>query len=580
MKKNPDTYYRQARPSEVISLDTMMSIRALHSLNMRAESIVDFMPWRAQSALKLLSEAIKPHTDVLDLDHIFQMAKPPSTDDAPLQPTTLLSLFKHLLTTHNFSPDYDDSAEFYTRNNETYERLPSECQTAIATALNRLQGIQFYLDDLAEYWHTTLEQSRQTNLHFLASCLALHIQLISTVSMKDGSLPLSGGALITLLSSDSDLPNINLYRVAITSEADGDLWLAGAFIIMRHFANFPSEDNPCVLYVPGDNLKYFDSPDSLKDLLCAAFKSSLKSKLLSCIAKAQHSSVEGLIKKGLTKTNIDLKPTQFSQRFFYDQTLQLVNVHQQNIRYLWANASTDNKQKTYWSEHLTSDMTQAFKSWVTFSKPYIGPKEPIENTPPSPPAKEKTLKPINIHVYLHNDLTGKYSNASLLENYFSWVQAELKDITQREIHVNIISTEKTQKLRNYNYKHASSAESVYGWKKQATRYLKSNSQSLSPLDLHLLLTNDDVNIRILGVAIHPSEGGQFAVASTTSYRTAAHEIGHLLGATHENGAVIYNGWWHNTLMKSPDFFFLLRGSAYRFSDDNREAIANHLKQFN
>lgn len=580
MKNNPDTYHRHGLPSEVISLDTAMAIRALHSLNMRAEGIVDFMPWRAQSALKLLSEAIKPYTDVLNLDHIFQMVNPPGTDDAPLQPTTLQSIFKHLLTIHNFAPDYNASAEFYTRKNETYERLPSECQTAITTALNQLLGIQFYLDDLAEYWQTTLKQSQLTNLHFLASCLALHIQFISTVSMKDGSLPLSGGALITLLSSDTDLTNSYLYRVAITTEADGDLWLAGAFVIMRHSAHSPSEDNPCVLYVPGDNLKYFDNPDTLKALFCAAFNTPLKSKLFSCIAKAQHSSMEGLIKKGLTNINIDLKPTLFSQRFFYDQTLQLVNLHQQNIRYLWANDSADNKQKTYWAEYLTSDMTQAFKSWVTFSKPYVGPDEPIVHTPPSPPAKENTLKPINIHVYLHNDLAGKYSDASLLENYFSWVQTELKDITQREIHVNIISTEKTQKLRNYHYKHASSAESVYGWKKQATRYLKSNSQSLSPLDLHLLLTNDDVNIHILGVAIHHREGGQFAVASVSSYRTAAHEIGHLLGATHENGAVIYNGWWHNTLMKSPDFFFLLRGSAYRFSDDNREAIANHLKQFN
>ncbi|MNG41303.1 hypothetical protein D3C84_1303970 [compost metagenome] len=50
----------------------------------------------------------------------------------------------------------------------------------------------------------------------------------------------------------------------------------------------------------------------------------------------------------------------------------------------------------------------------------------------------------------------------------------------------------------------------------------------------------------------------------------------MLGATHEDAEVIYNGWWHDTIMNDSN---ALHGNEYRFSDKNRENIRNYLSQF-
>jgi len=111
-----------------------------------------------------------------------------------------------------------------------------------------------------------------------------------------------------------------------------------------------------------------------------------------------------------------------------------------------------------------------------------------------------------------------------------------------------------------------------------SKYLENISQTTSPLDKFILLTR---HIPIPGKALGfaNSIGGQFAIATLQSYRVAAHEIGHMLGANHDAAEIIYEGWWSETTMSSPDAFTIFRLNAYRFSDKNREAIRTYLSQF-
>lgn len=53
----------------------------------------------------------------------------------------------------------------------------------------------------------------------------------------------------------------------------------------------------------------------------------------------------------------------------------------------------------------------------------------------------------------------------------------------------------------------------------------------------------------------------------------------MLGAEHDAGEIIYNGWWNETTMHVNDEFSVLRLNAYRFSDRNRETIKTYLGQF-
>ncbi|MBH3382938.1 hypothetical protein I5S53_02975 [Pseudomonas juntendi] len=92
----------------------------------------------------------------------------------------------------------------------------------------------------------------------------------------------------------------------------------------------------------------------------------------------------------------------------------------------------------------------------------------------------------------------------------------------------------------------------------------------------ILLTRDSFGLNSegaehLGLA---KLGYAHAIASMTSYGTLGHELGHLMNATHEAAELRYNPWPCETFVY-PDRFSL-RANCYRYSDQNRAAIANHL----
>jgi hypothetical protein len=52
----------------------------------------------------------------------------------------------------------------------------------------------------------------------------------------------------------------------------------------------------------------------------------------------------------------------------------------------------------------------------------------------------------------------------------------------------------------------------------------------------------------------------------------------MFGATHEDSDIVYDGWWHDTIMKY-DVNSPVRGNYYHFSEKNRANIRNYLSQF-
>ena len=170
------------------------------------------------------------------------------------------------------------------------------------------------------------------------------------------------------------------------------------------------------------------------------------------------------------------------------------------------------------------------------------------------------------------------SESDIYKNYFSWIKEEIERLSSRQVYIHLNPSDSSEELINFNYKQENSDSSINAWKALMHVHLASRGIAYTRLHLFLLLTHDWVDGDTLGVA--DSKGGQFAIASISRYLTAGHEIGHLLGATHDDGGVVYNGWWHDTIMKAPDTFSPLRGSAYRFSNENRTNIRQYLNTFN
>ena len=105
-------------------------------------------------------------------------------------------------------------------------------------------------------------------------------------------------------------------------------------------------------------------------------------------------------------------------------------------------------------------------------------------------------------------------------------------------------------------------------------YAQQRHRLYSLMDKHLLLTRNSYDHSGLnynaGLAYFKQKT---AIASVAAYGAAAHEIGHLLGATHEDAELKFNGWVCETYThpRVP-----ARSNCYRYSDRNRANITDYL----
>ena len=193
-------------------------------------------------------------------------------------------------------------------------------------------------------------------------------------------------------------------------------------------------------------------------------------------------------------------------------------------------------------------------------------------------------KPISLIIILHNDLQHHQKN-SLYSDYFAWLKTELEYISGRTVQIDMHRQSDIPEMSVYDYKNEDAAAALLGWKDLIknwyARVLASDRHEVN-LTKILLLTRENIHEKLGGllggIGGYAYFKGHCAIASITSYRVPAHEIGHMLGATHEDSEVVYDGWWHDTIMLADEFSHV-RGNVYRFSDKNRENIRKYLNQF-
>lgn len=192
--------------------------------------------------------------------------------------------------------------------------------------------------------------------------------------------------------------------------------------------------------------------------------------------------------------------------------------------------------------------------------------------------------PINFWVFMHNDLSGRNPSA-YHAGYFSWFINHLKEIMPGEkINLYFASDADIEKMDYMADNDAaqekfliSLSNKVSVWKdtfKRQFNDVESRESIYGNIDdkgrnKFLLFTNRNPNYGEAGFAI---EGGDVGVASDDNYQVAAHEFGHMIGATHENARVNYNGWWCETIMSSIN---PIHSNCYYFSEKNKELIRRY-----
>lgn len=193
----------------------------------------------------------------------------------------------------------------------------------------------------------------------------------------------------------------------------------------------------------------------------------------------------------------------------------------------------------------------------------------------SPTADSNKKKPITIFVVIHDDVP-ESTRKNLHADYFQPLISELESFTERKVYV-IFG--RLAPYSNFDYKNENEHITSSRWENMCVSYLEKRLAEgfiIDRLTKVLLVTNEDMNNRIGGMArVHPPLfTGISAIASLTSYTYAAHEIGHLLGARHEDSEIQYNGWWCETYMTPKPGS--ITSNCYLFSPANRQNIKNYL----
>jgi hypothetical protein len=182
---------------------------------------------------------------------------------------------------------------------------------------------------------------------------------------------------------------------------------------------------------------------------------------------------------------------------------------------------------------------------------------------------------ITIFVVIHDDVPSS-KRTTIYEDYFLHLKTELESFIERDVHI-IFGSGKP--YSSFDYKNEDGLKVLIRWGKEGVKYLDEARKEgfvTNPLTKVVLVTNEPINEKLSGIALidRVTNAGSFAIASLTNYLIPAHEVGHLLGAKHEDFEVQYNGWWGETYMTPQPH--PLSSNIYHFSSANRLNIKNHL----
>lgn len=183
-----------------------------------------------------------------------------------------------------------------------------------------------------------------------------------------------------------------------------------------------------------------------------------------------------------------------------------------------------------------------------------------------------SLRPIKITIFIHQDLAG-YNEDTLYMRHFWWVDEEIPRISGRDMDILFVAPSAAPSISSLDYKTDDLGKLLETLQNEVNAYVETLERD-GAIHKYLLLTKDDLNDRILGVAYTP---GAVGVASLTDRITATHEIGHMFDAKHEDAdenVKTYTGIYNTTMFATAD-----KPTAFRFSKKNQENIRRYLAQY-
>lgn len=171
-------------------------------------------------------------------------------------------------------------------------------------------------------------------------------------------------------------------------------------------------------------------------------------------------------------------------------------------------------------------------------------------------------------VYVHDDVPSNIATAP--EGYFEPWQAEMAKIQPFPVRVEY--RRNVPGVTDVQYQFHESQHALDNFRNALRLHNDTHKNWGHPKRTkRLLLTGGNINEDTLGIAYVQ---GSIGIATTTAFAAPGHELGHILGATHEASEVLNNPWFCETYMIPSRFS--LRSNCYRYSDENRARISDYI----
>ena len=193
----------------------------------------------------------------------------------------------------------------------------------------------------------------------------------------------------------------------------------------------------------------------------------------------------------------------------------------------------------------------------------------------TPAANADTSPQLTIWVFPHDELAD-ISDEQLQTDYFDFWLSEVRQIA--DMPVLIYFERNIPELTSIDYSGSAPEQTLAVWADASSVWRRRQNNPGSTINnKYLLLTREGLGkegtATISGIA---HQAGHAAIASLASYATPGHELGHTLSATHEQSYINFNGWFCEPYMFAQRLY--LRSNCYRYTDENRNNIANYLKK--
>nr|WP_314527023.1 hypothetical protein [uncultured Pseudomonas sp.] len=299
---------------------------------------------RAQPSLtfcanQLVLEALAKSLDKHPTEHLYLKNPEDSLIDSPsANDRTLQTLAQDALHQCRIPAYYHQRSDFYLYKNGAFLRLGDAGQIAIRTLMNQLLGVEYYLNDLNQFWRSNHSATQQPRSTYIAQALAFLIQCEASLRFETASLDPASVALVRQLGTAALPGTLNLFHLNLQDITGPDeLALVGAFALCTWPLDEPRTSNPTVLYLPRQGLIGFTSSTALKTHITRLFKTEPgREQLLVSLAHRHHPAFTSLAPRANKDARVNLVPVTGVEHFFHHQVGLLLSKQRQDIEYHWA----------------------------------------------------------------------------------------------------------------------------------------------------------------------------------------------------------------------------------------------------